>query len=104
MDSSQNKGEEGCFHWSWDDHYSRGDNWTERADRGWLNRYEERAGQCDRGWNSRSDSRPQEHSEVTATEASSKTTKPAAKIVAIIPIYREVGKLGKVLGRFESGL
>jgi dolichol-phosphate mannosyltransferase len=41
---------------------------------------------------------------VTATEASSKAAKPAAKIVAIIPIYREVGKIGKVLARFEPGL
>lgn len=40
---------------------------------------------------------------MTSAEASTRE-KPTSRIVVIIPIYREVGKIGKVLGRFRPGL
>ncbi len=39
-----------------------------------------------------------------ADKTSSPDGRKPAKIVAIVPIYREIGKIGKVLARFDQGL
>ncbi len=38
------------------------------------------------------------------SQATTANSGPRPRIVAIIPIFREIGKIGKVLGRFEPGI
>jgi dolichol-phosphate mannosyltransferase len=105
MDSHPNQSHEICLHRRGDYDHPRSDDRAECSRRSGVNSHQGHTGQRDRSWESSKGGRPQEYFEVTLdAKYSSPGESDRDKILAIIPIYREIGKIGNVLARFDRGV